>query len=277
MQVTLKSIGCVGLFLLVNILYSQSTQVFYAEYTYTMGDNDSKSDAKRIAFLEAKRLCVEQAGVFLSSEMKNTISEINNQVDETFEKNVTSVASAVVKAKIIDEKQIFENGALQITVKVQASVDIESARKLYDASLHDPEISNQLELQQIQLSALEDKLTAIQKRLSISIEEEAVVNRAERRVVLSEISKTQAIQFKITSATERAVDNIIIGMTKEEVMEVAGEPRAVTTRGQHLNYGNVWVVLEYGLVGCIVEKKDYPPAWGCNYLGKKLRVNTGGK
>jgi hypothetical protein len=275
MQVRFKFLRYIILFLGASFLYSQSTQVFHAEYTYQMGDNDSKSDAKRIAFLEAKRLCVEQAGVFLSSEIKNTISENSNGIGETFEKNVTSVASAVVKARIVDEKQLFENGALKVTVKVEATVDVESARKLYEASLHDPEISNQLEIQQMQLSTLEDKLTTIQKRLSISIDEEAVANRAERREVLKEISKTQAIQFKITAATKRVVDNVIIGMTREEVIEVAGEPRAVANGD--LNYGNVWVVFEYRLVGCVVEAKDYPVLYGCQYFKKQLRVNTGRK
>ena len=43
--------------------YPASESVF-ASYKYTMGDNDTKNDAKRICFLEAKRLAVEKAGTY---------------------------------------------------------------------------------------------------------------------------------------------------------------------------------------------------------------------
>lgn len=32
---------------------------------YTLGDSDTKSDAKKIAFIEAKRLCLEKAGSYI--------------------------------------------------------------------------------------------------------------------------------------------------------------------------------------------------------------------
>ena len=40
---------------------------------YRMGDNDTRTDAKRLALLDAKRLALEQAGTYLESvtEVKN--------------------------------------------------------------------------------------------------------------------------------------------------------------------------------------------------------------
>ncbi len=35
-------------------------ETVYASYKYIMGDNDSKNDAKRICFMEAKRLLIEK-------------------------------------------------------------------------------------------------------------------------------------------------------------------------------------------------------------------------
>ena len=43
------------------------SEVVYANYKYTMGDNDTKNDAKKIAFIEAKRLCIEKAGTYIES------------------------------------------------------------------------------------------------------------------------------------------------------------------------------------------------------------------
>jgi len=40
---------------------------------YRMGDNDTRTDAKRLALLDAKRLALEQAGTYIESitEVKN--------------------------------------------------------------------------------------------------------------------------------------------------------------------------------------------------------------
>lgn len=248
-------------------LTAQDTQTFKADYTYRMGDNDTRTDAKRMAFLEAKNLCVEQAGVFLTSVIKSTVTETNGGINEKFNKDITSVATAVVKAKIIDEQQSYQNGTLEVTVWVEAQIDIEAAQKLFSASQNDPEISNQLELQQIQLTELQDKLSTIQKKMSVSTDDEAIANRVERKKILHEVSLVQDIQFKITSATKRAVDNVLIGMTKEEVIQVAGKPRS-TDRYGDLNYGDVWVVLRNGLVKCVVKSAGFRSGKSCSSFPK---------
>ena len=58
--------------LVVSVAYPASETIF-ASYKYTMGDNDTKNDAKRICFLEAKRLAIEKAGTYIesSTEIKN--------------------------------------------------------------------------------------------------------------------------------------------------------------------------------------------------------------
>jgi len=252
-------------------LPAQDIQTFKAQYTYRMGDNDTRTDAKRIAFLEAKNLCVEQAGVFLTSAIKSTITETSSGIKEKFNKDITSVATAVVKAKIIDEKQFYQNGTLEVTVWVEAQVDIEAARKLFSASQNDPEISNQLDLQQIQLTELQDKLSTIQKKLSVSTDDEALANRVERKKILHEVSLVQDIQFKITSATERAIENVLIGMTREEVIQVAGEPRSSIRHDTELNYGNVWVKFHNGLVECIIQSSAFQSRASCSqYSGSQI-------
>jgi len=52
-----------------NFAFAQTDTVF-ATYTYTMGDNDTKSDARQLCFLYAKRQCLEKAGTFVQSELK---------------------------------------------------------------------------------------------------------------------------------------------------------------------------------------------------------------
>jgi hypothetical protein len=210
-------------------------------------------------------LTPHKAGVFLTSVIKSNVSESGNGITESFEKNITSIATAVVKAKIIDEKQAFINGTLEITVQVEAQVDIDAAHNLFRASQSDPEISNQLELQQIQLQDLEKKLSNLQKQLSVSKDEEAFAKRVERKKTLNEISKVQNIQINIESATKRAVEKVLIGMTYLEVIQVAGEPRSSDDLFGAYNYGSVWVILESGIVKCLVKSSEYQQGSACRH------------
>ena len=54
--------------------YSQSEMVS-ATYIYHLGDNDTRNDAKRIALLEAKRICIEKVGTYVEGKMSRKISE----------------------------------------------------------------------------------------------------------------------------------------------------------------------------------------------------------
>lgn len=45
------------------------TDTIFATYTYTMGDDDTKSDARQLCFLYAKRECLEKAGTFNMIEL----------------------------------------------------------------------------------------------------------------------------------------------------------------------------------------------------------------
>ena len=46
----------------VHNVSAQNIDTIYASYRYIMGDSDSKAEAKQLCYLEAKRLCLEQAG-----------------------------------------------------------------------------------------------------------------------------------------------------------------------------------------------------------------------
>lgn len=52
---------------------SAEIQTITATGEYRMGDNDTRTDAKRLALLDAKRLALEKAGTYLESvtEIKN--------------------------------------------------------------------------------------------------------------------------------------------------------------------------------------------------------------
>jgi hypothetical protein len=98
------------------------TETIFANFKYTMGDNDTKNDAKRICFLEAKRLAIEKAGTYIESSTE--IKNYNLTRDE-----IKTFAGAIVKIEIASEeiKFVGENQIIFMTVK--ADVDISSFRE----------------------------------------------------------------------------------------------------------------------------------------------------
>ncbi len=68
-------------------------------------------------------------------------------------------------------------------------------------------------------------------------------------------------------------------MTPKEVVKLIGQPRSTDYYDQRYNYGNVWVVFDGGIVGCLVKTEDYligGPAWQggtCRheYMIKKIK------
>ena len=81
-------------------------------YNHIMGDNDTKNDAKRICFLEAKRLCIEKAGTYIESNSNVINGELTR--DE-----IRAYAAAILKVEIVSEETKFigENVAILMTVK----------------------------------------------------------------------------------------------------------------------------------------------------------------
>ncbi len=69
----------------------------YAKYTYVLGDNDSKSEGRRLCYLEAKRLCLEKAGVYIESN--TTIKNYQLTLDE-----IKSYTGAIIQFEVIHEK-----------------------------------------------------------------------------------------------------------------------------------------------------------------------------
>lgn len=61
--------------------------------------------------------------------------------------------------------------------------------------------------------------------------------------------------------------SIDLGMTPDEVIEVAGKPSAIDdwyTGNLRFNYGNVWIVIEKGVVTCLVHGEYYRKYWSRN-------------
>jgi hypothetical protein len=62
-----------------------------------------------------------------------------------------------------------------------------------------------------------------------------------------------------------AAKKIKIGMTADKVIKAAGKPRSTFewyAGNLKYNYGNVWAVMENGVVTCLVHDKHFEKYWG---------------
>jgi len=236
-------------------LFAQSKETIYASYKYTLGDSDTKSDAKKIAFIEAKRLCLEKAGSYIESNTEVLNFRLSKDEIKTY-------TGGILKVEIVSEefKAIGENLTLFMEVKAEGYAE-------------------KIKEQEKQLQTLEDKIRKLQQQLSgnasgldLSAFEAKAFDktakiRQERKKVFSEIDELEQIKSEIKSKTNLAIENIEIGMTPEEVKKILGNPRSKDF--DNYNYGNVWIIFNGGVVGCIIDATSYFWASHCDSYRRK--------
>jgi len=238
------------------------TETIFANFKYTMGDNDTKNDAKRICFLEAKRLAIEKAGTYIESSTE--IKNYNLTRDE-----IKTFAGAIVKIEIASEeiKFVGENQIIFMTVK--ADVDISSFRERVKQIKSDSELEKKVIDQQRQLQGMEDKLKNLQQQLSTKNLDQVIALRKERTDAFGKMDELEKIKYEIRSKS-KSVENIELGMKPQEVLGLIGTPR---TQDQHyldkdnlrFNYGNIWIVFESGVVSCIVRGDIFDNNMDCSF------------
>jgi len=247
---------------LSSIAHAQ-TDTIYAEYKYTMGDNDTKADARQLAFLYAKRLCLEKAGTYVTGELRTIKSEkqgASSSFSELTQQEITTYTAALVKVDVLSENYEYVGQSIVITTKVKAIVNVQSILDQIIAVRNDKSQAEQLKKQQDQIDEMEARIRDLQKRLStenVNLVEDA---RVQRQQTFGKISELERIKYEIAQKTRLAVLNIELYMTPEEVKELLGEPRAIEHcwRGDpRYNYGYVWIIFEDGLVSCLIRAEFF--------------------
>ena len=107
---------------LFTIFICSIKETIHISYKYTLGDSDTKSDAKKIAFIEAKRLCLEKAGSYIESNTE--VLNFRLSKDE-----IRTYTGGILKVEIVSEefKVIGEN--LTLFMEVKADVDLKEVQE----------------------------------------------------------------------------------------------------------------------------------------------------
>lgn len=210
------------------------TEVVYASYKYVMGDNDTKNDAKRLCFLEAKRRCLEKVGSYVES-----LTEV--QEYELTKDEIRSYTSAIVKVEVVSEKIAFEGESVVINTRVKAEVDADHTRKELERIAKDKGLQARIKEQQNQIESLESKISRLQIELDSSSYQKSPQLIDKRRQTLGNLDAENERLRKIILA-KRTRDNerveivasrkrnrrlvlqyVEIGMTVDEVRSIIKE------------------------------------------------------
>ena len=210
-------------------------EIFSEKHVYIMGDNDTKNEARKLCFMEAKRKIIEKAGTYLSSRSEVTNMELN--LDE-----ITAFSASVLKSKIISEKWHYKENYIAVELAVEAQVD----QKIFEKRIRDLEKSDdlldRLKNQYNRIQLLEKQIKGIQSKLNNTDMKKASKLRATRIEAITEIDTIEARYGKIIKSVERRrkeiqeksidlarkiIRYIEIDMTMEEVESLLGKPESI--------------------------------------------------
>jgi len=111
-----------AIILLPNNLFAASNTVT-AVGEYVMGDNDTYSEAKKLALQDAKRILLEKVGTYIESKTETKDGIV--KIDE-----IKQYTAGIVKIEEVgDEKSILANKATIVKVNVKAIVDSDAIIK----------------------------------------------------------------------------------------------------------------------------------------------------
>ena len=236
------------------------TRTVTAEHKYVLGDNDSKSEARRICFLEAKRKVLEKAGTYI--EVRTDLTAFALSGDE-----VRTFAAAVMRVEVLEEEFFVVGESFAVRVKVKADVDMDSVNERLRSVAADPSALRKISEGVRREYELEDKVLGLQRRISKEEYMDVLEAKSEQRRIFHTLDEVQKEKDKILSGmarkTKLALDMVEVGMTVDEVVKLLGPPRArkenSNTTATYLcfNYGRVWVVFRDGLTACLRERLVY--------------------
>lgn len=243
-------------------------ETIYSSFKYTMTDNDSKNDARRFAFIEAKKIVTERVGSFIESEPSVKDYSISKY-------EIKSYIGSIIDVLI--DKEEFDSGQV-LTMSVKAAIDVEPLLLTLSIISSDKDLQKKVISEQKQLKELEVKLNNIQKNIyEESNWEKAIYLRKYRADMLTKMSENMSgsapevakLQNDINIISDKVIKNVRNGMTTNELRKMLGMPRHGLTyydksNNKSLyceNYGRYWIIIDFGSVIGYLPYNSYN---GCN-------------
>ncbi len=238
----ISAVCLVCFFISLSSLYA-SEKVFTVEHTRVVSDSESKNDARKICFRFSKqKLLTEAVDFLMSQESEEMEAFVRNDIEQ--------FCAVLLEVKTKSEKWEYADNRFSLHMVVESTIDPDVLEKRISSFDQDEELKKKIAKDQEQLKILENNYLALEKQLASANEEKVVPLRKERQIIFSEIERIEKIQYEISSKTKLVSENISAGMTIEELITIAGQPRSTATceKPDFLNYGDIWVWIDNGIV-----------------------------
>ncbi len=204
---------------------------------YRMGDNDTKTDAKRLALLDAKRLALEQVGTYLEGVTEVKDLRVTKDEIRSYTAGIVEVLEQATRTALEGETSVVR---VDVTVRVDAAVVAKQLGELRKNELAKEELvraraeadrlRKELDERNKQLAAMKGGATeaALQQR-------QQVMARADANELLTKTWQVPA----------GAKDDIVT-TAKQPTAEEAAKYRAILEAALKLDPNNPWVHFKLG-------------------------------
>jgi tetratricopeptide (TPR) repeat protein len=126
---------------------------------YRMGDNDTRTDAKRLALLDAKRLALEQAGVYIES-----ITEVKNL--DLAKEEIRAYTAGIVEVVELTTRTVMESESTVVRVDVTAKIDTDVVTRQIEALRQNQDVKSKLLAAEFRAHKLQEELAAKTRELA---------------------------------------------------------------------------------------------------------------
>jgi chromosome segregation ATPase len=261
---------------------------FIREYLYKASETDSKVSSRQKALTEVKALLIEELGTYVESYVNYIVEEENGVISKDFFTNeINTLSTGTTETKILEERwdgyEYYVKAEItadpeEVVTRINQTLSIRKSSAAIDSlKILLSSSKNEITLKNEELSAIKDSLSFQQKRIDST---QVYLNSLNQQLLESKRQLTsfqasenrirteiEEIEQKIKKSTNKAIANVRIGMTPNEVIQVCGTSRSVDL--DNLNYGSVWVIIQSGIVVGVVDARDYFGPAGMDYYKSK--------
>ena len=147
--------------LLISGYAAAEVRTITATGEYRMGDNDTRTDAKRLALLDAKRLALEQAGTYLES-----VTEVKNR--QVSHDELRAYTAGIIEVLEQATTSVMEGQQQVIRVAVTAKIDTAVMAQQIDALLKNETAKGELLRVRREAEQLRQERGVLQQQLAVA-------------------------------------------------------------------------------------------------------------
>lgn len=241
-----------SVFVLLPCISFAGTVSFTADHTCKMGNNDSKNDARRVCFISAKNKLLKKSGAHILKLTKKRNYQLN--ADE-----IIAFSAALINIETANEDWTFEKGDISLTLTVKTEINNNVVKKNLVKIGNDLVVQGEMMEQYKQVQKLEHEYMDLHQKLVTTAPDKAIILRKELQAVSEKIDSVEAIKNEISSDTLLVSERVEKGMTVEDVVDIAGNPKKEEKcrKPEFYNYGRVWVHFENGVVSRLIPADNW--------------------